>query len=155
MTKKTIGLFGTCGKSIWRNDFIKEYNSLSISFYNPQVENGMWKPELAYDENFHFFTDEIVIFCITDESPSLGSLAETGFSVLSILHKNIKNRYFIVFIDSNCIDGSSNDIIEESIRVRKLVKSKLEVLKSEFSNLIICNSIDEVKNTSIQLYGYI
>lgn len=40
-----VGLFGTCGRSKWRNPFMEKYKELGIKFFNPQVDD--WKPELA------------------------------------------------------------------------------------------------------------
>jgi len=32
---KTVGLFGTCGNSKWRDPFIKKLNQLGVTYYNP------------------------------------------------------------------------------------------------------------------------
>ena len=150
---KTIGLFGTCGKSKWRNSFINEYNNYSISYYNPQVEDGKWTPDFSEIENFHFLNDDIVIFSITSETPSLGSLAETGFSALSVLfNSSNKNRFFIVYIDNDC-QFENNDLREESIRSRILVKSKLKELSASFDRLILTESLNESLKISIDLYN--
>jgi hypothetical protein len=33
--KPIIGLFGTCGNSTWREDFIELYNNEGLEYYNP------------------------------------------------------------------------------------------------------------------------
>lgn len=104
-------------------------------------------------ENFHFLNDDIVIFSITSETPSLGSLAETGFSVLSVLfNSSNKNRFFIVYIDNDC-QFENNDLREESIRSRILVKSKLKELSASFDRLILTESLNESLKISIDLYN--
>ena len=40
----TIGLFGTCGGSRWRERFIERYNKECISFFNPQVAEAASSP---------------------------------------------------------------------------------------------------------------
>ena len=35
----TIGLFGNCGNSKWRDRFIEKYNGLDMQFFNPQVDD--------------------------------------------------------------------------------------------------------------------
>lgn len=94
----TIGLFGTCGQSRWREPFIAEYKNRNINYYNPQVDN--WSPENAIEEAKHLTEDEIILFPITNETYGLGSLSEVGFSILNVINLN-KRRSFIVFIDDN------------------------------------------------------
>ena len=71
---KVIGLFGTCGNSLWRDQFISVYKEKGIEYFNPQKED--WCPEDADIEAQHLVQDEIVLFPVTDESYGCGSLAE-------------------------------------------------------------------------------
>lgn len=59
-----VGLFGTCGGSKWRNNFMLKYNEMGINYFNPQVDD--WKPELAEIEAEHLVNDDIVLFPVTN-----------------------------------------------------------------------------------------
>ena len=92
----TVGLFGTCGKSKWRKAFIERFETENISYYNPQVDD--WKEELAIEEAEHLANDQIILFPVTSEEYSLGSLSEVGFSILNAI--NLDNRRdFIILIN--------------------------------------------------------
>ena len=84
----TIGLFGTCGKSTWRKPFIERFNALKIPYFNPQVEN--WTPECTDIEAEHLANDGVILFPITDETTATGSLAETGFSIVTHPQLNLR-----------------------------------------------------------------
>ena len=45
MKEQCVGLFGTCGKSIWRNKFIDKFNLFDVNYFNPVVDD--WNPEFA------------------------------------------------------------------------------------------------------------
>jgi hypothetical protein len=47
----TVGLFGTCGESRWRDQFVQKYKELGINFFNPQVNE--WKTDNATEEARH------------------------------------------------------------------------------------------------------
>lgn len=64
-TNPIIGLFGTCGKSKWRDSFVASYTELGINFYNPLVAN--WTPACAVEEAEHLASDEIILFPVTAE----------------------------------------------------------------------------------------
>lgn len=153
MDDLTIGLFGTCGHSIWRNNFIEKYSEMSISYYNPQLAPGTWTPDDADIENKHFLNDDIILFPITDETTAFGSLAEAGFSVLSLLHSANPNRHFIVMIDDNCVSSDGAQACADSIRTRKLVKSKIQDLIPNYNNLHIVNDLDEIMSLSLSIYA--
>ena len=85
--KLCIGLFGTCGNSIWRNDFIAKYNALNINFFNPQKEG--WTPEDAQIEAEHLAEDSLILFPVLSETYGLGSLVETGFSVAQAMRLDV------------------------------------------------------------------
>jgi len=151
----TIGLFGTCGKSIWRDEFIKYYNNLNIPFFNPQVPDGMWYPSMVEDENKHLVNDAIILFPVTNETTGIGSLAEIGFSILASIKRN-PDRYFIILIDDNCIDSSATENqIKESIRTRALVKSKVKQFQLDNSGVYLVDTIDDMLALSLSLYDIV
>ena len=90
-----IGMFGTCGKSRWREPFFERYQKESIEFFNPQVAD--WKPEDAVKEAEHLANDEVILFPVTSETYATGSLSEVGFSILQAIRLDDR-RDFVVMI---------------------------------------------------------
>lgn len=153
-----IGLFGTCGSSTWRKEFVNAYNERGIEYFNPQLPEGVWKADMADEfvriENENLKTNEIILFSVTNETTGQGSLAEIGFSVLDTV-RNLKNRYLIVMIDSDCKDVKATESqIEESCRSRKLVLSKLQNEFRKNPNLFLVKSLDDMLSLSLELHQH-
>jgi hypothetical protein len=146
MINNTIGLFGTCGNSQWRDLFIEEYKKLNINYFNPQKEN--WKPEDAVIEAHHLANDDIILFPITNETYGLGSLSEVGFSILQAIKLN-KNRFFVVLINLD-VKGEDEKLREESIRMRALVREHLR--KLDMSNVYVVTDMLQMLDVSLKLY---
>lgn len=145
----TIGLFGTCGDSTWRNNFIEKYTEIGINYFNPQVED--WKPEFAEIEAEHLANDKIILFPITSETYGMGSLSEVGFSILNAI-KLDDRRSFVILIDNTLDEYLDNkDLIKESLRARALVKQHLK--KLNLANIYIVENLDEMLNVSLVLYN--
>lgn len=144
-----IGLFGTCGRSCWRNLFIEKFNSEGIEFYNPMVED--WKPEDAIIEAEHLATDNIICFPITGETYGTGSLAETGFSILNAV-KIEDRRDFVLMIENRLDDDLMNnqELAKESLRARALVIQHLK--KLNLPNVYLVTSLEEMLNVALTLY---
>lgn len=149
MNNIMIGLFGSCGNSVYRKRFIEKYNELGIAHYNPQVED--WKPEFAQVEAEHLATDKVIIFPITSESYGLGSLSEMGFSILNAIRLD-RRRNFVVMIEPT-LDSSLTDerLLEQSINGRELLLAHLN--KLNLSDLYIVETLDEMLEVSIALYN--
>jgi hypothetical protein len=144
----TVGLFGTCGESKWRDQFVQKYKELGISFFNPQTDD--WKPKNAVEEARHLAEDEIILFPVTNETYASGSLAEVGLSILQAI-KLDDRRDFIVLIDTDLADSLSDQIArEESLRARALVLEYLR--KIRFSNIYLVDSLSQMLEVSIRLY---
>ena len=153
----TIGLFGTCGQSTWRKSFIEAYGAHSISFYNPQLGEGEWKPEFAdkyvQEENRNLKTNDIVLFPVTDETTAFGSLGEIGFSILDTM-RNLGDRYLIVYIADNCNDPKATQSeIDNSERMRKLVKTKAIDESKQNSKVFVVNDLEAMLELSLALNG--
>lgn len=144
----TIGLFGTCGNSKWRDTFIETYKRLGISFFNPQIEN--WDSASAVEEARHLAEDKIILFPVTNETYSTGSLAEVGFSILNAI-KLDDRRDFVIMINME-LDIELDDKVarKESIRARALVLEHLRKLR--LSNLYLVDNLDEMLAVSIELH---
>jgi len=151
----TIGLFGTCGNSTWRNQFIECYTEKGIPFFNPQLPPGTWTPGCMKEENDHLMTDGIILFPVTNETTGQGSLAEIGFSISAALKRN-PERYFIFMIDDACLDpDASAAACADSVRSRKLVKSKLVEVAKENDGVFIANTLADMLVLSTKLYSQI
>ncbi len=83
MTKlqDVVGLFGTVGQSTWRDEVIARLEKENIAYFNPVVPE--WTADHAKMEAHHMATDRVILFVITSEGKSYGSLAETGWAALS------------------------------------------------------------------------
>ena len=145
-----IGLFGTCGNSKWRDNFIAEFDKLSINFFNPLVDD--WKPEDAEIEAKHLAEDDIILFPITSETYGVGSLSEVGFGVLSAI-KLDDRRDFVVMIDMNLSEELMKDAdrAKESLRARALVKQHLKAQK--LPNVYLVENVEDMKEVAITLFN--
>lgn len=160
-----IGLFGTCGGSRWReNTFIPAYEEAGIEYFNPQVED--WDPSLAAIEADHLANDQIILFPITNETYAIGSLAETGFSILNAM-KLDDRREFVIYIADDIAakdpkgqplddqlnpDGTKNpnSRAKESLRARALVLQHLR--KLQIPNVYVVDSLEEMLKVSLTLW---
>lgn len=144
----TIGLFGTCGGSTWRDEFIAKYVELGIDFFNPQVDN--WTPAMADIEAEHLVEDDIILFPVTGETAGMGSLAETGFSMFQAMKTNM-NRYFVFMVDAECDPTKVTDatLAKESRRARALVRAHLR--KNPHANVFVCDNLAQMLEVSVLL----
>lgn len=143
----TIGLFGTCGNSTWRKEFIETYKFNDVEFFNPQVDD--WSPELAEVEAEHLANDEIILFPVLAETSGLGSLGEVGFSILQAI-KLDSTRNVIVMIDKTC-DIEDEAVKKESIRARALVMAHLKKLK--YPNVYLVENLSDMLDLSLKLHA--
>jgi hypothetical protein len=151
--KPCIGLFGTCGDSKWRDAFIFRYDNLQINYYNPQVAD--WKPEDAAIEADHLINDDIILFPVTNETYGIGTLAEIGFSIISVL-RSTENRFVIIYIDtklSEALIANNAVAVKESMHSRMLVLAHLKKIKHP--NVFLVDSLDEMLGLSVKLYDNI
>lgn len=71
--KITVGLFGTCENTNWREEFIKLLND-DIETFNPVVNN--WNEEAKRNEEYHKKNDDYILFVITPNIAGVYSIAE-------------------------------------------------------------------------------
>ncbi len=143
-----IGLFGTCGKSKWRDQFMKRYRELGIDFFNPQVDD--WQPEMAVEEANHLAEDAVILFPVTGETYASGSLAEVGFSILNAI-KLDDRRDFVIMIEMQLDESLDNtDMRKESLRSRALVVQHLKKLR--LTNVYIVDTLEQMLEISLELY---
>lgn len=145
----TIGLFGTCGKSRWRDPFIAAYDARGIRYFNPQVEN--WNREFAREEARHLANDEIILYPITRETYASGSLSEIGFSILNAIKLN-NRRDFVVLVERELNPELDDPVArEESHTTRALVLEHLK--KLDLSNVYLVSTLDEMLSVSLELHA--
>ena len=144
-----IGLFGTCGGSKWRDAFMERYSALGINFFNPQKDG--WCEEDAAIEAEHLANDDILLFPVTDETYGGGSLAETGFSILSAIRMD-STRFVVVMVNENvdpALKVANPVAAKESSRARALVRAHLKKMK--YKNVYMVESLDQMMELSLQL----
>jgi hypothetical protein len=148
----TIGLFGTCGGSKWRDKFIQEYDKRHIDWFNPDAGDN-WHPGMVKDENRHLKEDNIILFPVTDETLGVGSLGEIGFSILNVIRSidNGSSQQLIIMIDDECNDPIASESEKKtSCRTRTLVKSK--ALDVNHSNIFVVQDLQHMFDLSIDLF---
>lgn len=143
-----VGLFGTCGGSKWRDDFIAKYTEAGIKFFNPNKPD--WKPENAEVEAQNLAEDDVILFPVTKETYGTGSLAETGFSILQAIRLDDR-RDFIIMIEQELAPELDNAVArKESLRARALVKQHLKKLR--LRNVYVVDTLEEMYAISLELY---
>jgi hypothetical protein len=147
----TIGLFGTCGDSKWRDTFMEVYDKKGISYFNPVKDD--WKVEDAKIEAEHLANDEIILFPVTNETLSLGSLGEVGFSILQAI-KLDSNRDIVVMIEDDLSNEAKlqfdDSMVIESIKMRALIKAHLN--KLNYTNVYLVDNLNDMLTVSLKLY---
>jgi hypothetical protein len=149
----TIGLFGTCGGSKWRDRFLEAGKTLNAAMFNPQVDN--WDESMAQIEAEHLVEDEIILFPVTDETYAEGSLAETGFSVLQAIKSN-DHRFVVVYVSptvNEALGVASPAQAKASRRARALVLAHLNKQKDRIPNLFLVDSMDAMFDVCFKVYN--
>ncbi len=147
----TVGLFGTCGKSTWRDAFMAAYAERGIAYFNPQVDN--WTPELADVEAWHLANDQLILFPVTDETYAAGSLAETGFSVATAQRLN-STRFVVLYVAPEVnadLKLANPEAANDSKRARKLVLAHLAHAANP--NVFLVQSLEEMLAVSLRIYA--
>ena len=149
--KITVGLFGTCGGSTWREPFIETCEELEVEFFNPVVPE--WNPSFAVQEAEHLVNDDIILFPVTEETYGEGSLAETGYSISQALRSN-KNRYVVVYVAPQVckeLHDANREKAHVSDKMRALVLAHLRRQRETFPNVFVVESLDEMHTAMIHL----
>jgi hypothetical protein len=143
-----VGLFGTCDKNRWRDQFMVKYDELGIEYFNPMVDD--WHAGMVPLEAKHLAEDEIVLFPILGWSYAEGSLSEMGFGPLKAMRQNM-NRSFVFYVETTLHERLTDpDRCKASLRSRELVLGHLA--QTAAPNIYVVRSIDEMLDVSIQVY---
>ena len=144
-----VFLMGTIGgdyadpeRDCWREHVVQPVlDELGISFFNPVVDN--WTEENAEIEANAIANAETIVLVITETSPSIGSLSESGWAVLSAIERN---QQIIIYIEPQSDDT-------ESLRARRIVLSQARTLAPNLDNVYLVESMDAVVSTLRDIYG--
>lgn len=143
----TIGLFGACGTTTWRNDILAEFKKLGdgFNYYNPQLPPGVrWTPSASVEEAKHLASDDVVIFSVTNETYGLRSLAEVGIIISQVIMAQ-KPRFAIIYVAPEVTTQLMVDdprMAIESNKTRALLLSHLRQLKHD--RVIVITSITDL-----------
>lgn len=160
----TIGLFGTAGESQWRQELKIEYQrvlaaleedqqelftrvgidtaSLSDIVYDPQHQVGVRNDTHVDLESHHLTNDAVIVFGLTEEYSSIGSMAELGFLAAVSLLKSKKAMAFVRSADPK--------LGKDIARVRTLAAADARYIHSMIPrHLIFRNDLEQVKLSSI------
>ncbi len=151
LNPKTIGLFGTCGGSTWRQPFLELFANRGIPCFNPQVDN--WTPELAEVEAWHLANDPLLLFPVTGETYGFGSLAEAGFSVQAAMAPTA-HRFVLVYIAPDVDEALKQESPEQaaaSRRARALVLAHLK--HTVHPGVFIASSMADMRDKALKLYA--
>lgn len=144
-----VFLMGTIGgdyadpkRDCWREHVVQPIlDELDVTYFNPVVDN--WSEENAEIEARVIANAETIVLVITETSPSIGSLSESGWAVLSAIELD---QNIIVYIALE-----SND--DESLRARRIVLSQARTLAGKVKNLYLVDSLDAVVSTLREIYS--
>lgn len=149
---KTVGLFGTCGSSKWREPFIKRLDELGVSWYNPCRED--WDAE---EDSFQLKNDRIILMPVTDETYGTGTLSESAFGVVttlaSVYQKSAKLVIYIapeVKYDEENPNLSNSVAVKESNRARKIVAEHIKVFDN-LPNVYFVDSLEKMLDVTEKL----
>ena len=144
-----VFLMGTIGgayedpnRDCWREDVIQPIlDELGVSYFNPVVSE--WTEENAEIEARVIAQSETIVLVITETHPSIGSLSESGWAVLSAIERK---QHIIIFIDPD----SKN---QESWRARQIVLSQAIPLAKNLDNVTLVNNLDGVVHALREIYA--
>ena len=135
------GVYSDPNRDCWREYVVQpELDDLGVTYYNPVVED--WSEENAREEAEAIANAETIVLVITANHPSFGSLAESGWAVLSAIERHQTVIMFIAKEQEN----------EDSLRARKIVLSQAETLNPQIDQLIMVDNLDQVVEALHQLY---
>lgn len=135
-----VFLMGTIGgdyedpnRDCWREDVIQPVlEELGVTYFNPVVAN--WSEEDAEQEARAIANADTIVLVITQTSPSIGSLSESGWAVLSAIERD---QTVIAYIDPE-------SDVQDSERARLIVLSQAQPLAEKIDELILVESLDAV-----------
>ena len=136
------GVWSSPSRDCWREYVIQpELDKLGATYYNPVVED--WSEDNAREEAEAIKNAETIVLVITENHASIGSLAESGWAVLSAIERD---QTIIIYIAKESDNA-------DSLRARKIVLSQATTLAPNVDELILVESLDGVIEALNSLYS--
>ena len=128
---KTVGLFGTCNDTTWREDIIKKLPS-NFEYFNPVVDD--WNEDCIVNENKHKEDDDFIVFVITPNMKGVYSIAE----VADLSNKRDNVIFCVLYSD---VDSNGGIVTFDEQQ-----KKSFDAVKSLLANngVTICNSLNDI-----------
>lgn len=149
---KTVGLFGTCGNSKWREPFIRKFDEIGVSWYNPCRDD--WDPT---EDSWQLKHNRIILMPVTNETYGTGTLSESAFGIVttlaSIYQKSTKLVIYVapeVKFDPKNPQLNDEIAIKESNRSRKIVLNHIKIFEN-LPNVYFVKSLEEMLKVSLKL----
>lgn len=161
-----VFLMGTAGTSRWREPFKAACDANGVTYYDPIVP--VWDEDARHRETDALQRAAVVVMAITDETPSIGSLAESGWAALSALQRGqsfglyVNPTYTEKEITSTNVTGwlidtllGGRDRADEEIaageRARKLVNGHAARLHLQFPdlNVHLATSLEDLQTWAV------
>lgn len=143
----TIGLFGTCSDSKWRDMFIEKYKNRNISYFNPVKKD--WTTADAANEAKHLASDDIIIIPVLNTSFGFSSLSEIGFAAIRAINEN---KVLIVLIDDEVDpDLKNQEFVTLSNHTRAIIKNHVKELTKEYPQIILSHSLHDALDISVEI----
>lgn len=120
--KPTVGLFGTCNDSLWRDYFLILLDKNKFDWFNPVVED--WNEKAQINEEFHKSNDEVIVFVITPKMKGVYSIAEVVD--LSYRKRESQNLFFCFLTHEKDSLGITQLFDESQIKSLRAVAKLLE-----------------------------
>jgi len=127
------GAYTDANRDCWREDFVQPLlEELGVTYFNPVVEN--WTEESAAVEARVIAQAETLVLVITENHPSIGSLSESGWVILSALERDQNVIIYIAPHQNN----------EDSWRGRQIVLSQARPLAERLDRVTLVDNFAAV-----------
>ncbi len=142
-----IGLFGTCGHSKWRDEFVKAYDEAGIAYFNPNTEN--WTKACAEHEAFHLKRDNIILLPLTNETFGSASVAEVA---IACSRAQEMNNYVILMMEEihQTLKDEHPRFFKEANNARNIVLGHLKMATSP--NVFVVDNLQQMLAVSLKLH---
>ncbi len=163
ITYPQVVLFGSMTAG-WREEImIPLLEQLGVTYYHPSPRGGDWHEDKGKSEALVMQHAETIVIVIDANSSSFASLTETGWAAAS---SAVRGQRVILYIAPDYrphiplwmrffppLRRVFRTIEDASRRARFLVLQHAERLRGDIPGLIICDSVENVRQELINIYG--
>lgn len=150
--ENVVGLFGTCGKSKWREEMaIPILEEEGVSYFNPVVED--WNEEARENEAHHMMHDYVIMLVITGETSGITSMAESGWMAFQ---SHLRHGQTLILVLEDMVEDPGSFVDATSINktrdlIRKYAK-KITSKKLDRPSIKICETVEEATRLAVNLF---